>query len=259
MVPILGLILSDLLQPEYIAANPWVLLLLAFQLWMLVDAVRRQEYLWAGFIFIFPVLNAIIYFFIVYRSAPTTATGFELPGAYNRKRIKELQAAIHNLDKAHHHAELGDIYFQQGKFQEAEKEYREAIQRDDSDPDFHAHFGQCLLRQGRAEEALPLIERVLAKNPKHDYGHTMMAYAETLAKLGEKEHAMAVWNKVLESNNYARARVQLAELLLESGKHSEARHQLQEFLTDEAHGTSFQQQKDRPWIKRGKALLRQAK
>ena len=51
-------------------------------------------------------------------SSPTR--GFELPGAHRRKRIKELQAKIHHLDKAHHYFELGDIYFQQGKLDKAE-------------------------------------------------------------------------------------------------------------------------------------------
>lgn len=254
----LAVIISDILRWEYLVRNPWLIIPLAFQLWMLVDAIRRQEFLWAFFIFIFPVLNAIIYFFLVYRSAPT-ATGFELPGSYNRKRIKELEGIIHNLDKAHHHAELGDIYFQQGKLPLAEKSYRAAIERDSSDPDFHAHLGQCLLRQGRAEEARPLLEQVLAKNQRHDYGHTLMAYAETLAKLGQREEAIAVWKLVLEQNNYARARVQLAELYLQKGEKEEAQALLDDFLKDATHAASFEKKHHRPWIGRARTLLRQCK
>ena len=88
-----------------------------------------------------------------------------MPGAHSRRRIKELKAQIHHLDKAHHHSELGDIYFQQGKLKEAEQCYRAAIERDPTDDDFHAHLGQCLLRQGRAEEAVPLLERIVKANP----------------------------------------------------------------------------------------------
>ena len=49
------------------------------------------------------------------------------------------------------------------------------------DIDTRAHLGQCLLRLQRADEARPLLEAVIAANPKHDYGHSLMAYAETLA------------------------------------------------------------------------------
>jgi hypothetical protein len=255
----MALILSDVLRPEYILENPWTILPLAFQFWMLIDAIRRQEYFWAFFIFLFPVINAVIYFFLVYRAQPSATQGFELPGAYKRKRIKELQGLIHHLDKAHHYAELGDIYFQQGKLQEAEKCYREALVRDDTDPDFHAHLGQCLLRQGRAEEAKPLLQRVLEKNQKHDYGHTMMAYAETLANLGDKDSAIEAWKLVLEHNSYARARVQLSELYLEKGAKAEAKELLEEFLQDATYTASFQQRKDRPWINKAKKLIKLAR
>ena len=170
-----------------------------------------------------------------------------------------MQAQIHHLDKAHHHAELGDVYFQQGKLDEAEKCYRAAIERDSSDPDFHAHLGQCLLRQGKPHEAAPLLERVVKESPRHDYGHTLMAYAETLDKLGQKDAAIETWKSVLEHHSYARARVQLAQLHAERGEKEAARKELADFLADEAHGVAFQKNRDKPWIKKAKALLRQLK
>ena len=48
-----ALITNDLLNYEYYLRQPWLILLLAFQIWMLVDAVKRQEWLWAVLIFIF--------------------------------------------------------------------------------------------------------------------------------------------------------------------------------------------------------------
>src|SRR5208337_1021971 len=135
-------LISDLLNVGYLIHNPWLLLLFAFQLWMFVDAVRRQEWIWAVFIFIGFGLSALLYYFFVYRAAPSATRGFELPGAHDRRRIRELQAQIHHLDKAHHHSQLGDIYFQQGKLDKAEACYRAALERDPQDLDTRAHFGQ---------------------------------------------------------------------------------------------------------------------
>src|SRR5437867_8588305 len=149
-------LLSDLANWEFLLINPAFLLMTAFQVWMLFDAVRREEWVWALFIFIGFGVSALLYFFMVYRTAPSATRGFELPGAYDRRRIKELQAQIHHLDKAHHHSQLGDIYFQQGKLDQAETCYRSALQRDAEDIDTRAHLGQCLLRQKKASEALPL-------------------------------------------------------------------------------------------------------
>src|SRR5258705_2863831 len=142
---------------------------------MIIDAVRRQEWMWVLFILFFPGLGAIWYFFYVYRGSPSATRGFELPGAHDRRRIKELQAQIHHLDKAHHYSQLGDIYFQQGKLDKAEACYRSALERDAQDIDTRAHLGQCLLRQKKAAEALPWLEGVVAENPKHEYGYSMMA------------------------------------------------------------------------------------
>ena len=96
-----ALITNDLLNYEYYLRQPWLILLLAFQIWMLVDAVRRQEWIWAVLIFIFSFLTAVLYYFFVYRAQPSATRGFELPGSHRRGRIKELEAQIHHLDKAH--------------------------------------------------------------------------------------------------------------------------------------------------------------
>src|SRR5216110_1885394 len=153
-------LISDLANWQFVLTNPVFLLMTAFQLWMFIDAVRREEWIWAVFIFIGFGLSALLYFFMVYRAAPSATRGFELPGAFDRRRIKQLQAQIHHLDKAHHYSQLGDIYFQQGKLQKAEECYRAALERDAQDIDTRAHLGQCLMRQKRVSESLPLLEGV---------------------------------------------------------------------------------------------------
>ncbi|HEY6169953.1 MAG TPA: tetratricopeptide repeat protein [Verrucomicrobiae bacterium] len=228
----------------------------AFQIWMFVDAVRRGEYVWAVFIWIGSLVSTLLYFFMVYRDGSTATRGFQLPGTADRRRIKELQNQIHHLDKPHHHLALGDIYFQRGKLDQAEASYRAALVRDGDDPDIRAHLGQCLLRQGKPADARPLLERVAAANPRHEYSYTMMALAETLSALGDRDAALTRWRQVLENHAYARARVQFAELLIQSGDKETARHELQEVLSDDAHAPAFQRKRDKVWIRKAKKLLR---
>ncbi len=239
---------------------PWIhgpvtIVAAVFQIWMLIHAIRNEEWMWVLFMFLFPVLNPILYFFFVYRVGPSATRGFELPGAHDRRRIKELEAQIHHLDKAHHHLQLGDIYFQQGKLDKAEASYRASLERDPEDIDARAHLGQCLLRQKKSSEARSLLEKVCEENPKHDYGYSRMALAEALTALGEKDAAIREWQKVLEHNSYARARVQLAELYLEMKQDDLARAELKEVLSDDAHAPTFQRKRDRVWIKRAKKLI----
>ena len=234
--------------------NPVVLALTVFQILMLIHAVRNCTWIWALFIFIGWGFGALWYFFTEYQGG-TTTTGFELPGAAGRARIRELQAQIHHLDNAYHHFQLGDVYFRKGNFAEAEKCYRAALERDANDIDTRAHLGQCLLRLKRPAEARPLLDAVCRENYKHDFGHSLMAYAETLMALNETDAALNIWEHVVQNHSYPRAKVQLAELYLTKKQTDLARTQLKDILTDDLHAPTFQRRRDRVWVRRAKTLL----
>jgi len=210
----LAFLLNNFISIKALLSSPIALLFFLFQMWMLAHAIRQREWVWALFILVGFGFAALWYYFAVYRATPSATRGFELPGAHHRRRIKELQAQIYHLDNAHHHSQLGDIYFQQGKLDKAEACYRAALEREPQDIDTRAHLGQCLLRQKRAGEARPLLEGVVAENPKHDYGYTLMALAEDLTALGETDAALNIWKQVTENHSYPRAKVQLADLYL---------------------------------------------
>jgi tetratricopeptide (TPR) repeat protein len=255
----LAFFISNLLQFEYWLRYPWLVVFSLFQLWMLIDAARRREWVWALFIFVGWGFAALWYYFAVFRAAPSATRGFELPGAYDRRRIKELQAQIHHLDKAHHYSQLGDIYFQQGKLDKAEACYRSALERDPQEIDTRAHLGQCLLRQKKLADARPLLEGVVSENPKHDYGYSLMALAETLAALGERAAAISLWKQVTERHSYPRAKVQLAELYLADQRNDLARAELKDVVADDQHAPAFQRARDRVWVRKARRLLRSIK
>ena len=249
-------LLSDLAHLGYFLANPFTLLILGFQLWMFIDAIRRKEWMWAFFIIVGFGFSAMFYYFAVYRGSSSNTRGFELPGAHSRKRIKELEAQIHHLDKAHHHSQLGDVYFQGGKLAKAEACYRAALEREPEDIDTRAHLGQCLLRQKRVAEAKPLLEGVVWQDPKHDYGHSTMALAETLGALGETDRALTLWKQITDNHAYPRARVQYAELLITRKEVEPARAVLKDVIADDPHAPAFQRRRDRGWTRKARSLLR---
>jgi hypothetical protein len=247
--------ITGALNIGYLVHNPWLLLVFAFQIWMFVHAVRNGEWLWAVFIFIGWGVSTVLYYFLVYRNSASATSGFELPGAQSRKRIKELQSQIYHIDNASHHFQLGDVYFQRGKLIEAEKCYRAALEREPKDIDTRAHLGQCLLRQKRFAEARPLLEAVMREKPEHDCGHTMMALAETLTALGETDNALLYWQHITQSHSYPRAKVQMAELYIAKQQNDLARAQLNDVLSDDVHAPAFQRKRDRMWISRAKTLM----
>ena len=249
-------LLTDLLYFQGWLSNPMVPLVTLFQIWMFVDALRRREWVWAFFIFVGWGIASLYYYFAVYRGSGSATRGFELPGAGSRRRIKELQAQIHHLDKAHHYSQLGDVYFQMGKLEKAKTCYLSSLDRDPLDIDTRAHLGQCLLRQKHPAEARSLLEGVVAENPRHDYYHSMMALAETLTALGEKPAAIQLWLQVTAQHSYPRAKVQLAELHLEAGQPELARPEVEEVIADDLHAPAYQRRRDRVWVRRARALRR---
>jgi hypothetical protein len=248
-------LITNMLDPDYVIHNPWLLVVTAFQVWMLIHAVRNGEWLWAVFIFIGWGVSAVLYYFFVYRNSASITSGFELPGAQSRKRIRELQAQIYHIGNASHHFQLGDVYFQRGKLAEAEKCYRTALELDPKDVDTRAHLGQCLLRQKKFAEARPLLEGVMLEKPEHDYGHTMMALAETLTALGETDNALLYWQHITLTHSYPRAKVQMAELYLAKNQADLARVQLKDVLSDDVHAPAFQRKRDRVWVRRARSLM----
>ncbi len=249
-------ILTFLANWQYFVASPFSLAITVFQIWMFVHAIRNREWLWALFLFFGWGVAALWYYLLVYRNSASSVSGFELPGAQNRKRIRELQAQIHHIGNAVHHFQLGDLYFQRGQLAEAEKCYRAALEREPNDIDARAHLGQCLVRLKRAAEARPILEGVMREKPEHDYGYTMMALAEALTALGETDNAIQYWLHITQNHSYPRAKVQLAELYLAKKQPDLARAELKDVLSDDLHAPAFQRRRDRVWIRRAKSLLR---
>lgn len=249
-------LINSLGNIDYLFGSPLLLAILAFQIWMGIHALRNREWLWALFIFVGWGIAALWYYFQVYQGSSSAMSGFELPGAGSRARIKELEAKIHHVDNAYHHFQLGDVYFQKGKLAQAEKCYRDALQRDANDIDTRAHLGQCLLRLKRPAEARPLLDAVCRENYKHDFGYSLMAYAETLMALNETDAALNIWQHVVENHSYPRAKVQLAELYLARKQNDLARDQLKDVVNDDVHAPTFQRKRDRVWIRRAKAAMK---
>lgn len=241
---------------EQALSNPFFLVFVVFWVWMFVDAIRQQEWIWALFVGLF-LPSAIFYYFLVYRPsrAAGTAPTFELPGSSDRKRIRELEDQIHHLDKAHHHAELGEIYLRQGKLEQASQCFEAAMERDSEDLDILGLTGKCYLKQNRLEDAKKLLEGVVAADVRHDYGQTQMTLGEVYSQLGDWDRAIAAWQSVLEANTYAQARVCLGEAYLVQGQNEAARDQFREVIRDNDHAPDFHRRKDRYWVRRARQLL----
>ena len=99
-----------------------------------------------------------------------------------------------------------------------------------------------------------MLEGVIAENPNHDYGYTMMALAETLTALGETDAALKIWQQV--TGTFLPARQGATGRTLSRQKPAGlARAELKDVVSDDQHAPAFQRKRDRVWVPRAKSLM----
>lgn len=92
--------------------------------------------------------------------------------------------------------ELGNLYMDAERWDEAIRWYREALVLDPALPGVATDLGACLVSAGRPQEALPEFERVLQAEP----GHRNALYNKGIAllQLGRAAEAATAWEELLE-------------------------------------------------------------
>jgi tetratricopeptide (TPR) repeat protein len=87
------------------------------------------------------------------------------------------------------HNNLGNAYLAEGRVDQAEACYREAIRLDPNSADGHSNLGALLLRTGRSEEAIRECARAVALKPKQGVLHLFLG--EALLAGGRTKEAIA--------------------------------------------------------------------
>lgn len=122
--------------------------------------------------------------------------------ASERERLQRavddyIATLAHNADRADANTRLGDLFASQGKADQAEAAYRQAIERDPDYVPAHANLADLLRRTGRDEEAAAVLERGLARRPEaaallHTKGLLQVRSGDTAAAVASLERAASL-------------------------------------------------------------------
>jgi len=109
---------------------------------------------------------------------------------------KEVHDSFLNEKLAKKHMELGDLYYDYGRFTEAEIEYQKALKLKPDDPDIIVKVAKLHEQQGATDQSINELKKLLKDNP---------AYIPGLIKLGLSYYsqgrmieALREWEKVLD-------------------------------------------------------------
>ncbi|MDB4443750.1 tetratricopeptide repeat protein [bacterium] len=124
-------------------------------------------------------------------------------------------------NKARPHSNLGVAFLQQGRTEEAVKQFLETLRINPNYIDAHNNLGVIRRRQGRPEEAMKHFSEVLRIDPDYREAHNNLA--NTLSDLGRPEEAVKHYSEALRIDpNDAIAHYNLGSMLGRQGKIKEA-------------------------------------
>ncbi len=115
--------------------------------------------------------------------------------------------------------ELGNLYMDHKRWDDAIRWYREALGINPDDADVATDMGACYVDSGRPAEGLAEFERVLGKNP--DHRNAAFNKGVALLALGRSAEAADTWDQLLKRHSddpqLARLRARIDELRATAG------------------------------------------
>lgn len=119
------------------------------------------------------------------------------PPAIDPNEVKALESlAARDKRNAQVRIELGNLYMDHQRYDEAARWYREALVVNPNQPDVIVDLGACLVNGGKAKEGLDEFEKALAQSPNHK--KALFNKGIALMESGRPKDAIAVWEDLLK-------------------------------------------------------------
>jgi hypothetical protein len=216
---------------------------------------RRPDNYWIFIILFLGPLGAIIYLLV--EAVPDIGlVGQSFKVFPRRKRIRELEAAIHDNPSAGNYEELGDLYMDDGNLTQARAAFDKAIaaRADTLDPFYRR--GVCAILLGDAAAALPDLERTVSKESDYDFQRAAGLLAHAYALTEQKEKAEALFRQITITSTLSETYLNFAELLVSEGRNAEAREWAQKVLDKKPSMPGYLRRRERPWFRRANEMLK---
>ena len=232
---------------------PWGLLLQAVAIIHFIR--RRPDNFWIFVILFLGPLGAAIY--LVMEALPDLGLLRQsFKGFSRRKRIGELEAVVRDNPSTGNYEELGDLYMDDGKLQQARLAYDKAIAARATTLDPYYHRGVCASLMGDAQAALPDLEMTVAKDHGHDFHRAAGLLAHAYAQTGQKEKAEALFRQATDISTSSETYLNYAAFLASEGRNAEAREWAQKVLDKKPTMPGYLRRRERPWFRSATSLLK---
>jgi hypothetical protein len=229
------------------------ILLAAFQVWMIVDALRRRaEFYWLVILILFGPLSSVVYFFAVkihdYDLSRFRLTAKKPALAELKHRAEETPSLVNKLA-------LADAFEAADQFADAIAPYEDVLRLDKDNKDALHGVGRAWLGLGKPDQAIVHFERLMELDSGfHDYG-AALDYAEALWQNGQRDDTIELLTGLVGASSRMNHRLALAHYMALAGREAPARDQLELALRDYEHAPAFIKRRDQKWKKRAEEML----
>lgn len=232
---------------------PWGLIL---QVAAIVHFIRRRpDTYWLYIILFLGPIGALVYIFAeVVPDFGLLNQSFK--GISRRKRIAAMELTIRDNPSIGNYEELGELYLEDGKFQQARDAFNKAIEGRSTTLDCFYRRGVCSIMLGDAIGSLPDLQMVVAKEPNYDFYRAAGLLARAYALTGEKEKADRFFRRATASSTSSETYLNFADFLASEGKNAEAREWAQKVLDKEPTMPRYLRRRERPWSQRARKILK---
>src|SRR5579862_8406066 len=233
---------------------PWGFLV---QIFAIVHFVRRRpENYWFFIIFFGGFLGAAVYIVAEVNPDLGLLRG-SLQGFGRRSRIQTLQTQLLDNPAPANYEELGELLFEQKQFEQARDAFNHCITARSDSPHAFYHRGLCSLALNDLQAAIPDLERVVAGDPKFDYYRAAGLLADAYAPTGDMDRAAQLFAQVTQFSTTPETLYNYAIFFKLQNRRDEAREWAEKLLAKKRTLPRFMQRIERPWFRKGKALLKE--
>jgi len=217
---------------------------------------RRPETYWLYIILIGGFLGAFAYIVAEVLPDVTLLRGlFQRFG--RRSRARTLETQILDNPSAANYEELGEIYKDESQYEKAREAFTRAIAaRSDSLYTFYFR-AQSSLALNDLPAAISDLERVVSADRKFDYYRAAGLLADAYARTGNLNLAGSLYADVTEYSTTPETLYNYANFLKMSNRRDEARDWAQKLLAKKRTLPRYMERIERPWFRKGKALMKE--
>lgn len=173
-----------------------------------------------------------------------------------RSRIRRLEAMILDNPSAGNYEELGDLYFEDGKYAKARESYNRSLSSRTDSPDPFYRRALCELKLEDYPAAVSDLEHVISKDPRYDYDRAAGLLGHALAKSGQSAAAATTFERVVQTSTLSETLVNYADFLKSQGKGEESREWAQRVLSRKRTLPRYLKRRERPWLRKAAALAK---